>query len=251
MPVSATMIGLLSAWHLLIAACSPVVVSGLLTAGLGSLPSRPTTSTPAQSQVKPQRKIGNGQRHDCDNQGGSTGDHGIGAQADDDSNCAAHSKKDVTVQVIPLSTHGRNIPQNATVGNKTRVHGRRRTLTWPHATLLDLVLSGPVLSCLNGIAVDSRVVVANWVHLRCADVTRGICYGEPMTTEAFAKPTLFRRTFELVMDFEEAMREGRTRDAAAIEKRACANSTRRRVWFEMSRQLLAEDLGDDVADAWS
>lgn len=71
-----------------------------------------------------------------------------------------------------------------------------------------------------------------------------------MVTKASSKPTLFRRTFDLVMDFEDAMRDGRTRDAAAIEKRACVNSPRRRVWFEMSRQLLAEDLGGDVADAW-
>lgn len=66
-----------------------------------------------------------------------------------------------------------------------------------------------------------------------------------MINAAPVKPTPFRRTFDLVMNFEDAMREGRVEEAAKIEKRACANSPGRKVWFEMSRQLLADDQEPD------
>ena len=62
-----------------------------------------------------------------------------------------------------------------------------------------------------------------------------------MTNAVSVKPTPFRRTFDLVMDFEDAMREGRVEEAEKIEKKACTSSPGRKVWFEMSRQLLADE----------
>ena len=72
-----------------------------------------------------------------------------------------------------------------------------------------------------------------------------VCYYYVMMNATPVRPTPFRRTFDLVMNFEDAMREGRVEEAAKIEKRACANSPGRKVWFEMSRQLLADGEGVD------